>query len=179
MSNYYKQPITVFGAVIPLCLIAVLTLVAFFGWKKVDGKFKEKKVTYDKAQKAIAQKIQLQGVVAKNAPTLDQWQNNISTETRGTFIDHWKATEQKFKGVEFTRSSHKWTDFSSGIGKGVNQPASQIEMNFSASFRAMQLAMMEMETKLPQMQLDSLTITPDNSGKRLNFKTTHTIWNQN
>ena len=40
----------------------------------------------------------------------------------------------------------------------------------------MQLALLEVETKLPHMQLDSLTMTPADDGESINFNTTFTVW---
>ena len=60
----------------------------------------------------------------------------------------------------------------------MNQSASQVEMNFSATFRAMQMLLIEIESTLPQMQLDSLSMSPDTGGK-LNFKTIYTVWTKN
>jgi len=39
--------------------------------------------------------------------------------------------------------------------------------------------LLEMETKLPNMQLDSLTITPDTNSDSINFETTFTVWTGN
>lgn len=102
----------------------------------------------------------------------------LASETRGTFVDHWKAAEEKFKGNELTRSPHNWINYSEGIGKGIDQPSSQVSMGFSATFRAMQLALMEVETKLPQMQLDSIIMKPEKNGGRINFSTQFTVWTQ-
>ncbi len=85
----------------------------------------------------------------------------------------------KFSGKELTKTSHNWINYSDGIGKGIDQPASQVNMSFSATYRAMQLALLEMETKLPNMQLDSLTITPDTNSDSINFETTFTVWTGN
>ena len=112
----------------------------------------------------------------KNADTLKEWDRLLKTETRGSFLEHWKTAEGNFTGKELTKTSHNWVNYSEGIGRGVSQPASQVNMSFSATYRAMQLALMEMETTLPNMQLDSMTMTPDSNGKGLNFKTKFTVW---
>ena len=70
-------------------------------------------------------------------------------------------------------------NYSEGLGKGISQPASQVEMKFTGTYRAMQLALMEVESKLPQLQLDSLVMAPDSGAKKINFTTKFTVWTKN
>lgn len=179
MNNYYKQPVAVFGLAIPLLVVLLLAVGVYYGYSKFDKSYKEKKTVYDKAEKVRLYTLNLQGQVAQNSSELEDWKKMLAIETRGTFVDHWKEAEQKFSGKELTRSPHTWTNFSPGIGNGVSQPSSQVTMAFSGTYRAMQASLMEVESKLPQMQLDSMTMTPDEGAGRINFVTKFTIWTQN
>ena len=176
MRDYYKQSVTVFGIAIPLFLMVVIAGVALYMSSSTAKEYKRKKKSYDKAQIAMKQTMELQGKVQKRSKYLREWDHMLTTETRGTFLEHWKTAEKKFSGKELTKTSHNWVNFSEGLGKGIDQPASQVNMSFSATYRAMQLALMEMETKLPHMQLDSLTMTPSTNGESINFNTTFTVW---
>lgn len=179
MNSYYKQSVIVFGWVIPLLLMLAVILGMFYWSSDIDAKYKKKKSAYGRAQKAQQKMMELQGRVGQTGPLLASWENMLSTETRGTFLEHWKTAESKFSGRELTRSPHSWVNYSDGLGRGLKQPASQVNMSFSATFRAMQLALMEVESKLPQMQLDSLTMVPEEGNSNtLNFKTTFTVWTQ-
>jgi len=179
MTSYYKKSVAIFGLVLPLLGLGLLACACLYGVSSVKKKFASKKVAYDKAQIAEQKTTQLQGRVASNGTHLKDWQKVLSSETRGTFVEHWKVAEKKFSGQEFTRAPHNWVNYSEGLGKGISQPASQVEMKFSGTYRAMQLALMEIESKLPQLQLDSLSMTPDSSGGKLNFTTKFTVWTQN
>lgn len=176
MNDYYKQPITIFGLVLPMLLFVILAGVALYMTSSVSGEYAAKKSEYDKAQTAKRQSMELLGKVNKNKRALAEWDRMMRTETRGSFLNHWKKAEKKFTGKELTKSSHNWTNYSEGIGRGVSQPSSEVKMTFMATYRAMQTALMEMESILPQMQLDSLTMSPDSNGKGINFETTYTVW---
>lgn len=179
MSNYYKQPVTIFGIVIPCLFMVLLAVIALYMSSSTSAEYRKKKKGYDKAQLAIKQTMGLQEQVQKTKVYTKEWDYLLNTETRGTFLQHWQAAEEKFSGKELTKTSHNWINYSDGIGKGIDQPASQVNMSFSATYRAMQLALLEMETKLPNMQLDSLTITPDANSDSINFETTFTVWTGN
>ena len=176
MNEEYKQSVGIFGIAIPCLIMAAIAGIAFYMSSSTAADFKKKKKAYDKAQIAAKEINELQGKMQKISRDLNGWDNMLKSETRGTFLQHWKETEQKFTGKEFTRNPYNWVNYSDGIGKGLNQPASQVNMSFSATYRAMQLAFLEIETKLPNMQLDSLSIVPEKNGEKINFKTTHTIW---
>ena len=175
-NEYYKQSVTVFGIAIPLGLMLVVGLAAMYMSSSTSAEYKKKKLVYDQAQSAMKETVALQGKLQKTSKYLEEWDHMLKTETRGSFLEHWKTAEQRFSGKELTKTSHNWLNYSEGLGKGINQPASQVNMSFSATYRAMQLALMEMETKLPQMQLDSMTMTPSSNGESLNFNTKFTVW---
>lgn len=176
MSDYYKQPVAVFGLALPLLVVVLIGGVALYMTSSVSREYAVKKKKYDESQIAKRQSMELLAKVNENRKLLSGWDHMMRTETRGTFLDHWKEAEKKFTGKELTKSSHNWTNYSEGLGRGIAQPASQVKMTFLATYRAMQTALMEMESTLPQMQLDSLTITPDSNGKAINFDTTYTVW---
>jgi len=178
MNSYYKKPVVAIGMVVPLLVILALLMGTIYGFSKLNKSYQGKKLAYKKAEIARQNTMTLQGKVGQNNLVMKQWQNMLATETRGTFIDHWKSAEQKFKGNELTRSPHNWINYSEGMGKGVNQASSQVSMDFSATYRAMQLTLMEVETKLPQMQLDSIIMKPEKNGGRINFSTQFTVWTQ-
>ena len=179
MNEYYKKPVIVLGLVVPALVLVLLTCAAYYGYSKLNDSYKAKKTVYDKAEKARENKLTLQGRVAQNHEELEKWDKMLAVGTRGSFLDHWKEAEQKFSGKELTRSPHKWLGYSPGLGKGIKQPSNQVTMGFSATYRAMQATLMEVESKLPQMQLDSISMTPDENGGRINFVTKFTIWTQN
>ncbi|MBT8036173.1 MAG: hypothetical protein KJO21_01395 [Verrucomicrobiae bacterium] len=156
--------------------MAIIAGVCYSMTSSVGLKYKKKQKVYDLGHREIRQTMDLQLKVAQNAEKLKEWDTMMRTETRGTFLEHWKTAEKNFKGKELTKSSHNWTNYSQGLGLGVQQPASQVNMKFTATFRAMQLALMEMETILPNMQLDFIKMTPDDSGNAIHFDTTFTVW---
>ena len=176
MKEYYKQPIVVFGIVLPILVMGVFGGVAYHMSSSVTDDYKKKKIIYDKAQQEMSQMMAMQGKIQKTSVQLKRWDKLLARESRGTFLEHWKEAEKKFSGRELTKTSHNWVNYSEGIGKGTSQPSSQVNMSFSATFRAMQLAMLEMETNLPQMQLDSLIMTPAANGQKMNFETQFTVW---
>lgn len=176
MSDYYKQPIAVFGLIIPTVVMLVLAGAVVSYTVSVKDKYAAKKQQYDMSQAAMLQVKLLRNQVANNRASLDAWDGLLQTETRGTFLERWKNAAKGFSGKELTKSSRSWINYSEGLGKGVAQPSSQVSMSFVGTYRAMQTALMKLETDLPTMQLDSMDIKLDDNGKGVHFSTTHTVW---
>ena len=176
MSEHYRQPIAVFGFILPIVVMTILAGGMLFCTSSVNNEFASKKRAYDVSQEAKRQIMKLRGKVETNKPKMDAWDKLLRTETRGTFLEHWKNAAKNFSGKELTKSSRSWINYSEGIGKGVSQPSSQVIMSFVGTYRAMQTALMELETALPTMQLDALDIEQDANGRGVKFTTTYTVW---
>ncbi len=176
MSDYYRQPIAVFGLIIPMVVMVILTGAVLFYTASVRDQYAIKKQKYDASLAAMRQVKMLRAQVQKNRSGLNAWDQLLQNETRGTFLEHWKDASKAFSGKELTKSSRSWNNYSEGLGKAVSQPSSQVSMSFVGTFRAMQTALMRLETTLPTMQLDSMDVKLDDRGKGVHFSTTHTVW---
>lgn len=176
MSDYYRQPIAVFGLIIPIVVAVLMAGSVLYYTGSVKRKFAVKQKEYDLSQQAKRKIMMLRGQVNQNRESLKAWDEMLKTETRGTFLEHWRDASKDFNGKELTKTSRSWINYSEGIGKGVAQPSSQVVMSFVGTYRAMQQALMNLETMLPTMQLDSLDMSPEDSGKGVKFTTTHTVW---
>lgn len=176
MSDYYRQPIAVFGLIIPMVVMIILTGAVLFYTASVRDQYAVKKQKYDASLAAMRKVKMLRAQVQKNRSGLNAWDQLLQNETRGTFLEHWKDATKGFSGKELTKASRSWNNYSEGIGKAVSQSSSQVSMSFVGTFRAMQTALMRLETTLPTMQLDSMDVKLDDNGKGVHFSTTHTVW---
>lgn len=170
----YRQSILVFGLALPLLIIALLMGGALY----VKGQFNQ---TYEKKLRLHAQGKQLErqiGKVKKELAKSDQdakmWAEIYAAHDRRSYTLQWKEIGSQFRPKEFQFQSPTWKSQSAGLGK--TGQAEQVSMNFEATFLAMQTALLEMETRMPQLQLDSMQMAPNSNGETLNINTTYTIW---
>lgn len=179
MNINYKKSVLIFGLLIPLLFISALTVVVLMKASDI-AKTYQAKDSVMKTNKMI--KLQNQNLSKKaeeQKEMLLAWDAMLSSDSRRSFLEDWKKVSKQFNTKEFRQELPIWNNKSLGLGMSVSQPASQVTINFDASYRAMQIAMMEMETKLPQMQLDTMEIKPSENKGILSFKTTFTIWRKN
>jgi len=179
MSVDYKKSVGVFGFALPLGFLLVLMLGLLIGKSWVSKRYQQKSTAYEQSQNRQRQIAQLDKKVKVQRERLSQWKSLIDQGSRRAVMNQWKAAGASFKAKEFKMDLPIWKNKSSGLGAGVNQPSTQVSISFVATYRAMQLALLNVETYFPQMQLDSLQMTPSKDGYTLNVKTTHTIWTKN
>lgn len=177
MNTNYKKSVAIFGLVIPLIVILALTAFVLMKASSIRTEYTQKIESSTMNDLSEKQNKLLVKQAQAESKTLKSWQDLLGSESRRSFLKHWKTTEKQFKAKEFIRELPTWQNTSTGIGAGIkNQSASQVTMTFDSTYRAMQIAVMEVETRLPQLQLDSLDINPSKDGGTLNFKTTYTVW---
>jgi hypothetical protein len=176
MKANYQKAVGVFGFAIPLLFLILLISAVLVAHGRVDDTYRLRKRAFDQDLNTKRQIAQLEKKMHTEKEMLNAWLEMLAAENRRSFTEHWKTASLSFKGKELQWSLPAWKSQSAGLGKGVKQPASQVTMSFDATFRAMQIALMEMETRLPQMQLDSMSMKPNKEGRTMNFQTTFTLW---
>ena len=176
MNDNYKKSIAIFALAIPLSLIIIMIIVIVGKTGSIGKKYSQKKLAYD--QYKLSENV-IKGMKVKaeeNKEQLKIWDDMMKAETRGTFIQRWNSIEAKYNKGELSKLSHNWVNQSIGIGAGSSQPASQIKMSFRGTYEAMQNSLLELETVIPQLQLDSISMKPAESRNLLNFDAVFTLW---
>ena len=78
---------------------------------------------------------------------------------------------------EYQRTSVEYPTGSTGFASASAQNSSQVKLAFRGTFRSVQQAFIELETRMPQLQLQELKIDPSSSSaSTLNFQVTYTAW---
>jgi len=176
MAMDYKKSVAVFGLAIPMFVLLALIVAVFVAKSHVSSTYQRRVQSHQQAKNLVRRIIQSEKEVESQKALLQTWNTMITSETRRSFLQHWKDAGKFYKPKEFQMDLPSWSNESSGLGKGGSQSAVQVTMNFDGSYRAMQTALMKVETRLPQMQLDEMEMRPNKDGRTMNFKTTHTIW---
>ena len=176
MKTDYKKSVAVFGFVLPMLVILLLIVAVLVVKGRVADTYQLRVETHRQGVNMKRQVGQLAKKARSEKEVLGAWKTMLSEQSRSSFAQHWKETSRSFKRNEFQSDLPAWKSKSEGLGKNLKQPANQVTMTFDASFRAMQTALIEMETKIPQMQMDFMHMKPNEDGRTMNFKTTFTVW---
>ena len=173
----YRQPIILFGAVLPV--VATAALIGIFSMIKsnmvASAEIKQKSFTASEAGRIAGLEIEAQ--VGRQRPHLDRWKTQLSHETASAVTTNLREISEQLPAKEIQQTAFERPSGSGGFGAISAQTSSQIRIAFRGTYRTMQRAFLELETRMPQLQLQDLKIDPStNQSSLLNFQVTYTAW---
>jgi hypothetical protein len=177
MNPHYKDPVIIFGLVAPILLV-VLTLglgVHFRG--KFEKTYQARKEQFDAYKIVEEQREALQKKINSQEPHLNRWMALFEKSTTTDVSGFFRGCQKQYGGQEFQLTSIRRTSSTGGIGGASEQPSIQLQLGFRGTFRALQIAFLELETRMPQLQMDSFKISVNQPNRRvLNMNLIYTAW---
>ena len=175
--HLYRQPIALFGLVLPVIAAAAIVGLGFMLKGKMIASF-DNKVKNFKAyeiNRVAGLEIESQ-VVSQNKHTV-RWNAMLAEETASAVTTHLRAISEHLPSKELQQTAFERPNGSGGFGSISAQNSSQIRIAFRGTFRTMQRAFLELETRMPQLQLQDLRMDPISTQSSLmNFQVTYTAW---
>lgn len=175
--NFYRQPILLFGAIIPLLIGLAIIGVAYKVKSSMEDSFETKLATYtaNKNSQLAARKIESD--VAQQRQNLIRWNEQLSNEIASTVSTTIKEIQKKYPSKEITQTAFDPNNSTGGIGAVSAQNSSQLRIAFRGTYRTLQRAFFELETRMPQLQLEELKIEAIRSSPSfVNVQVTYTAW---
>lgn len=175
--NFYRQSIILFGAVLPILLAVAIVAGGFFFKSKMEASFEKKKESYKKQQRDRMQADAIDNMIKSDRGHLERWMKQFSQETRIAITSNYDEIVAKLPEKEIQRTAFEHLRNEVGFGAATAQGASTIRMQFRGTYRTLQKAMLELETRMPQLLLEDISITPlKTSSYQVNMQLTYTAW---
>lgn len=176
MNPHYKDPVIIFGLAAPVLLVVLaLGLGAHF-----RGKFEEtyasRKTQYENNKTVEEEGQVLAQMIRTQEPHMNRWmalfEEPPATAVNGFFRDF----QARHDSQHIQLIGFRPTPAAGGIGGVSQQPSIQLHLSFRGTFRTLQSAFLELETKMPQLQLDSIKLSTQDGQKTLNAIVVYTAW---
>lgn len=175
--HLYRNSIILFGIVIPSVLIAALVGASFVVKGKIAASFDNKMTNFktfqqgQKAGQAIEKEVTLQ------RQHLARWDALVEKDTASAVTSQLREISENLPSKEFQQTAFERSGAKGGLSGTAAQKSSQIRIAFRGTYRTMQRAFLELETRMPHLQLEDLKIDPSNNlTSLLNFQVTYTAW---
>ena len=172
----YKQPIILFGIVLPLLGLGVAIGALNFLKSEMTSSFAVKTKQYKVFSQSRNAMMETEGKISKRRPHLERWKEQLSGETISAVRTHLKTIGETLPSKEFQETDSARTESKSGFGAATAQKSSMIRLGFRGTYRSVQQGLLELEARMPQLQLVELKITPSAQSSLLNFQVTYTAW---
>lgn len=176
MNPLYKQSVLTFGVIIPVVIVTVLLVAAINIRGKLEAEFDQRELNFSQYKRVQVERKVLEDKVRDQEPHMNRWMS-LFTKATSTDVNSLLGEIQKqFKGTELQQTAFRQGTSSGGIGGASAQPSVQIQLGFRGTYRALQTAFLELETRMPHLQLDSLKFTVHPNRQVLNAEINYTAW---
>lgn len=161
-TSPHRQAIIVFGVALPAILLGALLGATFYGKSKIGDLHKEKVANLERYNTAKAQANELEGYLATDnrREKVAYWNSKLDQDFIQTLTQNLNTILAKFEPEVLTRTEMGQASGVSSIGAKTENPNVRIQMSFEGGYKPMQLLLAELESEMPQLILESLSITP-------------------
>lgn len=173
----YQQSILIFGLAIPLLLAAAVFSACFVIRGKITTSLAAKTEQFGQLQQTRRAAQEVERTVGIERENLERWSKQMSQETASVVTATLRKIEERIPDNQFTQTSFERPTAAAGFGTVSAQRSSQIQMSFRGTYRSVQQAFLELETRMPQLQLQDLRISPNPNQPALhNIQVSYTAW---
>jgi hypothetical protein len=177
--HLYRQTIALFGIVLPIIAVALVLGVCFLLKSKMVASFENKQKNYKAYEMGRLAGLEIEAQVTRQHQHIERWNSQLSGETASLVTTNLREILSHLPTKEVQQTAFEPSSGKSGFGTISAQKSSQIRIAFRGTFRTMQRAFLELETRMPQLQLQELRIDPSTSqSSLLNFQVNYTAWEQ-
>jgi hypothetical protein len=176
--NLYRQSIALFGFALPAFICLVVIGGAVLTKSKIATSFNSKQNEFKGFKQNKIQALALEAEIANKRDHFAQWETLLAKETASSVTSNIRQIEDKLPSKEFQLTEQESPSGRAGFAAATAQNAAQVRLGFRATYRSMQRALLELETRMPQLQLQELRMDPSSSSNSLNFGITYTAWEQ-
>ncbi len=175
--HLYRQPIVLFGIVLPIAAAAVVVGIGFLLKSKMTASFENKQSKYKGYEMGRQAGLEIESQVTRQRPHIVRWNSLLAQETASAVTINLREIYEHLPSKEIQQAAFERLPTKGGFGTISAQESSQLRIAFRGTFRTMQRAFLELETRMPQLQLQELRIDPSTSqSSLLNFQVNYTAW---
>jgi hypothetical protein len=178
--NLYRQSIALFGIALPILGLVVLLGVCFLLKSKMTASFENKSRLFKSWETSRRQALEIETKIVNQRGYLNQWTALLAEESSSAVNSHLREIAETLPSKEFQKAGFDRTAGGGGFGSAIAQNSSQIRLALRGTYRTLQRAFLELESRMPQLQLQELRITPnaaqENQTPLLNIQVVYTAW---
>jgi hypothetical protein len=173
----YRQSILIFGLILPLAIAAALVLASYMFKANLEDSYRSNIAGYKSSDEVRRASLAIEGKVTRQRPDMERWNTLLSQETGNTVRSQLDNIVSQLPPKEIQVTSFLPSSGKAGFGNVSAQKSSQLQFTLRGTFHTIQRAFLELETRLPQLQLGEQKFDlSSNSSSLLTVTATYTVW---
>ncbi|MEI8038514.1 MAG: hypothetical protein WCJ14_08995 [Verrucomicrobiota bacterium] len=175
--HLYRQPIILFGIVLPVLIATAIIGGGYLLKSQMVTSFDNKQKTYKTYEQGRLAGLEIESQITRQRHHLDRWNEQLSQETASAVATNLRKIAEHLPGKEIQQTAFERPNATGGFGSAAAQKSSQLRIAFRGTYRTLQRTFLELETRMPQLQLQDFQISPySTQSSLLNFQVTYTAW---
>jgi hypothetical protein len=175
--NIYRQTIALFGIALPTVAAAALVGAGFMAKSEMEASFEKKQSKFKASNLNRIASLEIETQVVRQRKDIERWNAQLAQETASAVTTNLREICERLSSKEIQQTAFERPNVSGGFGSISAQNSSLIRIAFRGTYRTMQRAFLELETRMPQLQLQEIRIDPSSTqSSLLNFQVTYTSW---
>lgn len=175
--NLYRQPIVLFGIVLPFLICAIAIAGCLYVISDFQNTLRSKSNSY-LTHNTLQTKIKLlEKEVLSERTHLTRWTQDLSKETASSVSNTLRRIINELPAKEIQQTAFERPTSSGGFGSASAQKSSLIRVSFRGTYRTIQRALLELEALMPQLHIVDMKIDPvSGQNSMINIQITYTVW---
>jgi len=181
--NKHTESIVVFGIVLPAFLLAGLLGGVVYARGKLHAAKAERIATYREHEQVVASLRKTEADFGTRSQNLEYWKESLSKELVQTLTANLRKAMAEYTDDQLRQTELGRPTGSSQFAAVTENNYERLSLTFEGGFAPMQRVLAELELKMPQLSLESLTVGPTklaannkDSQRRLNFVVNYLSW---
>lgn len=176
----YKKAILIHAYAVPLGIAAVIALILVVVPSKFRSSQAERLADYAAFSNLSVQTVAIEQKVSQHKPIMAVWRQDLQGEFNATLNQLVQSRLETLDGKQLEQEIiGARPEGGSGLSVPGGQPALRTKLQFRGGYEPMQETLLVIESKLPQMQLESMLLSKDTNGEGLRYDFTYTVWESN
>lgn len=178
MNPKFRIPIYLLSVGLPvLGILAAFFLLSNFN-KKGDAEFKLRAANYQRVKSQEKQVNQLTEKLEDIRAKGESWEKLLASSDVGAVTSLIRGISEGRSLEEFKTSNFNFVGRPTGVGSVSKQPSVSFDLGLSGNYGNLQEGLLAMESKMPNLVMNSMQLTPDRKGETLNLKLAYSAWSK-
>jgi len=177
MKSRFKIGIILMGVVLPLVAVALVLGLISSRKEKVEVEYAKRKSGFEASQR---QAVAMQGLGVRLKQFDDRkgsWEELLQDSDIGKVTQELNDISSKFRGSgTFKQNGFDFVNQETGIGAASLQPSVSFRVSLSGTYQAIQQSLLILESRMPNLSLNSMTLTPRNNSPLLQAELSYSAW---
>lgn len=179
----HRQAIFVFGIAAPAFLLVAVSVATFIGHSKLKDSFETKVTTLERYSTAESQVKELEAFLTteNRRETIAYWNSKLEKDLVESLSQNLEKILSKYDPDVLKQTEMGQATGASTVGGRSKHAHLRMQLSFEGGFKPMQLLLAELETEMPHLVLESLTVSPrpainESDQGSLQFRVIYLCW---